>query len=623
MKLSIDEALNKGIEAHRTGQMKVADAYYTAILKVDPKHQHANHNLGVLAVQSGKVQTGLPFLKTALEANPNTAQFWLSYVDALIKLDLITEAKEVFDQAKVQGLRGDAFDQLENRLHTTITKISNSKEPPKDQLNLVIALYNQNEMLQVFDEARKLTKIYTESLTLWNLLGAAAIQIGQLNEAIRAFQKALSIKPDFVDAYVNMGIAFRKQGKTDKAILAYKKALVITPDSVDIHNNIGVAFHAQGKFEEAISAFNKAIEIKPNHADTYSNIGATLRKQGKLDAAIDAFRKALEIKPDNASIFNNIGVILKDQGKLEEAIVTYEKALEISPNFSEAHMNIGTALKNQGKIEEARRTYCKAITLQPNNADAYWNLCGVVENITEAKKWINKVVELDPTHLKARFMSCALDFYEGNKSDFHELINSPLKTHPFVRSLAWAFALPVLPPLHFHRWAFFDHVIGLSNKSRPFYEFGVWRGEAFRYLIKTFKQGYGFDTFEGLPETWHNEKKGTYSSDGNVPKIQGGKFVVGKFEDTLPGFFAVERPLASIVNFDADLYSSTICALNHAKPIIDRHTVLIFDEFFINTHWELDEYKALEEFCADNGFEYQVIAISFFTKQVAVKLLGI
>ena len=46
-----------------------------------------------------------------------------------------------------------------------------------------------------------------------------------------------------------------------------------------------------------------------------------------------------------------------------------------------------------------------------------------------------------------------------------------------------------------------------SQKDRPFYEFGVWRAEAFRYLIKTFKKGYGFDTFEGLPEDWHNNRR--------------------------------------------------------------------------------------------------------------------
>ena len=192
-----------------------------------------------------------------------------------------------------------------------------------------------------------------------------------------------------------------------------------------------------------------------------------------------------------------------------------------------------------------------------------------------------------------------------------------------MRSFSWAFGLPQLPPLHFHRWALFDHMTSLSKKNRPFYEFGVWRGEAFRYLIKTFKKGYGFDTFEGLPENWHNEKAGTYSSEGNIPKVDGGKFIVGKFEDTLPEFFSKKRPKASLINFDADLYSSTICALNYAKPVIDKHTILVFDEFIMNKNWEEDEYKALEEFCANNDYTYEVLAISFFTKQVAVKIVGI
>ena len=49
----------------------------------------------------------------------------------------------------------------------------------------------------------------------------------------------------------------------------------------------------------------------------------------------------------------------------------------------------------------------------------------------------------------------------------------------------------------------------------------------------------------------------------------------------------------------------------------------IFDEFIINKNWEQDEYKALEEFCANNHYTYEVLAISFFTKQVAVKIVGI
>ena len=130
-----------------------------------------------------------------------------------------------------------------------------------------------------------------------------------------------------------------------------------------------------------------------------------------------------------------------------------------------------------------------------------------------------------------------------------------------------------------------------------------------------------------MPEDWdvgsHIEKKGHYTACGNVPEVEGGEFIVGKFQDTLPIFFSESRPIASVINFDADLYSSTICALNYSKSIMDKDTILIFDELIMNENWEQDEFKALNEFCFTNHYTYEVIALSFFTKQVAVKLIGI
>jgi hypothetical protein len=202
-------------------------------------------------------------------------------------------------------------------------------------------------------------------------------------------------------------------------------------------------------------------------------------------------------------------------------------------------------------------------------------------------------------------------------------MQSDLKDHPYVRSCSWVFSLPELPSLYFNRWALFDAAVEASIKDRPFYEFGVWRGEAFKYLIRTFKKGYGFDTFTGLPEDWHEQKAGAYSSDRNIPNIDGGEFIVGKFEESLPVFFSDPRPMASVINLDADLYSSTICALNYSKPVIDHHTILIFDELIVNDHWEQDEFKALNEFCSENNCTYEVVALSFYTKQVVVKLVGI
>ena len=150
MELTLDQALIKGIEAHKAGKLQEADRYYTAILKTQPKHPDANHNMGVLAVGLGKVQEALPFFKTALDANPSIAQFWLSYIDALIKLNQVADAKAVLDEAKSKGVKGDGLEQIEKRLiglekGTEVVTSSKSQEPLQEQLQSLINLYTEGQ----------------------------------------------------------------------------------------------------------------------------------------------------------------------------------------------------------------------------------------------------------------------------------------------------------------------------------------------------------------------------------------------------------------------------------------------------------------------------------------------
>ena len=85
MELTIEQALKQGVAAHKAGKLQEAERLYRAILQSEPSHPDANHNLGVLAVSVNKADTALPLFKTALEANPKIEQFWLSYIDALVK----------------------------------------------------------------------------------------------------------------------------------------------------------------------------------------------------------------------------------------------------------------------------------------------------------------------------------------------------------------------------------------------------------------------------------------------------------------------------------------------------------------------------------------------------------
>ena len=116
MELTIEQALQQGIAAHKEGNIKDAERLYRTILQSQPTHPDANHNLGVLAVSVNKVDAALPLFKTALEANPKIEQFWLSYIDALIKEQQFENAKQVLEQAKTQGVVGDELNNLEVQL---------------------------------------------------------------------------------------------------------------------------------------------------------------------------------------------------------------------------------------------------------------------------------------------------------------------------------------------------------------------------------------------------------------------------------------------------------------------------------------------------------------------------
>ena len=100
----------------KEGKLQEAERLYRAILQSQPLHPDANHNLGVIAVSVNKADAALPLFKTALEANPKIEQFWLSYIDALIKEKQFENAKLVIEQAKTQGVAEEKLNTLEAQL---------------------------------------------------------------------------------------------------------------------------------------------------------------------------------------------------------------------------------------------------------------------------------------------------------------------------------------------------------------------------------------------------------------------------------------------------------------------------------------------------------------------------
>ena len=154
MELTIEQALQQGVAAHKEGKLQDAERLYRAILQSQPAHPDANHNLGVLAVSVNKAEAALPLFKTALEANPKIEQFWLSYIDALIKEKQFENAKQVFEQAKIQGVAEEKLNILEAQLTPTVQV----NEPKLAAQNKSLSLSQKRKKLSEKKKRKKATK---------------------------------------------------------------------------------------------------------------------------------------------------------------------------------------------------------------------------------------------------------------------------------------------------------------------------------------------------------------------------------------------------------------------------------------------------------------------------------
>lgn len=113
MELTIEQALQKEIEAHKLGDFDDAEKLYRAILLAQPQHPHANHNLGFLFVTLGHLEPALLLLRTALDANMKEEQFWVSYFTVLMDNKKIEIARDVLNRGEKTGLSGELVDALE------------------------------------------------------------------------------------------------------------------------------------------------------------------------------------------------------------------------------------------------------------------------------------------------------------------------------------------------------------------------------------------------------------------------------------------------------------------------------------------------------------------------------
>ena len=318
-KLTIHQALEKALKAHKSGKLQDAYRILETILKYEPQHPDGNHNMGVLLVSMSKHDEALFFFEKALKSNPNVAQFWYSCVDLLIKLQRLSDATTLLTQAKNKGAAGDAFEKLEQVL------LSQSiKERIQVGVQRVNDLCEQGEFTAAIDTSVEFSKVFPDSEIFYFLIGLSNFGLGSLDIAIENYTQALKINPDFVEAHNNIGNVLRQKDELQAAMKSYARAIKINPNFAEAHHNIANILKENGDLEGAISSYKLALKIKPEYAEAYCNMGVAFSEQGDAAAAQRCYKQALEIQPSHAETYRNMSLdLLKDQ-QFNEGFNLYE-----------------------------------------------------------------------------------------------------------------------------------------------------------------------------------------------------------------------------------------------------------------------------------------------------------
>ena len=176
--------------------------------------------------------------------------------------------------------------------------MTNQLSLPQIEIDNLVKLFSQGRIQDVIDKIQVLNINYHNVPLLSNMLGVCHKNLGNLVLASKMFENAISLNPDYAEAYYNLGVILKQDGQFNTAVGYYKRAIVLLPDYADAHNNLGNTLRELGENDDAIKCYKNVIAINPNYSQAHFNLGSILRELGKLEAAKKSFEAALKINPD-------------------------------------------------------------------------------------------------------------------------------------------------------------------------------------------------------------------------------------------------------------------------------------------------------------------------------------
>ena len=345
-----ESGFQQALALHQQGRLADAEQGYQLVLRRQPHHFDATYLLGVIALQTRRLEPAVELFGKAIALRPEFAEAHNNRGAALADLSRLDEALANYDRAI--ALQPAHFSAHNNRGAA------------------LARLGRYAEALSSYDRAIALRP---DSADAYVNQGAALAKLGRATEALSRFDAAIALRPGHSSAFYNRGNALRDLQRPAEAVESYDRAIALQPKHAEAYNNRGAALAELGWPEAALASYASALALRPNFAEAHNNNGIALAQLDRPDEALASYDRAIVLKPDHAAVYKNRGAALAASGRFDDAVADFDKAIALQPNYAEAHADRGAALANLGRRTEALASSERAIALKPEFPEAQFN----------------------------------------------------------------------------------------------------------------------------------------------------------------------------------------------------------------------------------------------------------
>ena len=237
------------------------------------------------------------------------------------------------------------------------------------QLSQIIQLCQQGK----FERARKvlleLEKMEGLNDDAFFLMGSILGQLGQFEEALAYYQKAIDLAPDKSQAYIGKTKALLIQGHTGEAESCYEQLIQRQPDSAEVVLQLATILLNHNQHEAAERRFLQALGLEEESETALCGLGKVYQALHKPMLAKNYLDKAIQVAPENSHNHYILGTLEFSRGQVEEAETCFKKALKLDDKNAAAYRDLGHLQLSMNRPTEARKQFQHAMALQPNNLD--------------------------------------------------------------------------------------------------------------------------------------------------------------------------------------------------------------------------------------------------------------